>query len=90
MIKHLHDGDDNEDLLQLAQMSRRSIHVTKAEDWIPGRKVHVITTNSARPAIFPAASRKARPKTDGAESLKEKRDRLRREIAELEGKRGKK
>jgi len=71
------------------RMTRSSIGSTPSSEWIPGRKVEVITTNTPR-AVVPRVEKPARGKRTTPESLKEQKARLQREIQELEEKLGKK
>lgn len=78
--------DDWDDIVDQA---RGSLSTGEPNWGPPGKKLDVITTNSPKPAVLPGAPKKARSKPVVVESLREKRARLRREIADLEGKRGK-
>jgi len=65
---------------------------TPPEKWIPGRKVVVITTNTPPGGPIPAVRkrRSLQPAKKAPESLREKWDRLLREVKRLEGKHEKK
>ena len=89
------------DLWDTALMTLRSTASTPSSQWIPGRKVKVLTTNALErlpdgsfrmqdPVDVPKASKKAEREPPRRESLKEQKARLQREIQELEEKLGKK